>query len=122
MCAGLTANALDVQNGKPSVTNATPSYNTLVNPDITTTTTSTTPPPVTPSSIPTPVTTTEAPLPPAPTETQEEEDEEDEEVEMHVGVTPGAFCKYEGALGRGKNGGTYTCKRSSTDSRLRWRK
>ncbi|MGO4385391.1 HNH endonuclease family protein [Specibacter sp. RAF43] len=37
-------------------------------------------------------------------------------------VSPGAFCSTNGAKGIGKsNGKTYTCKKSSTDTRLRWR-
>ena len=38
-------------------------------------------------------------------------------------VSPGAFCKAAdaGKRGLGANGLTYTCKVSSTDSRLRWR-
>lgn len=38
-------------------------------------------------------------------------------------VSPGAFCaaSAEGTQGVGANGTVYTCKRSATDSRLRWR-
>jgi hypothetical protein len=38
-------------------------------------------------------------------------------------VSPGAFCAagVEGTQGVGTNGTVYTCKRSATDSRLRWR-
>lgn len=38
-------------------------------------------------------------------------------------VSPGAFCAsgLEGTQGVGSNGTIYTCKRSSTDTRLRWR-
>jgi len=37
-------------------------------------------------------------------------------------VTPGAFCSGAGSKGVAKNGHTYTCKTSSTDSRKRWRR
>lgn len=38
-------------------------------------------------------------------------------------VSPGAFCKAAdaGKRGKAKSGKTYTCKRSATDQRLRWR-
>lgn len=57
---------------------------------------------------------TEAPPPPQKTE--------DEEEDIQTGVTPGAFCSHAGAIGRAKNGNLYTCKKSSTDNRLRWRR
>lgn len=37
-------------------------------------------------------------------------------------VYPGAFCSSRGATGVASNGYTYTCKTSSTDDRLRWRR
>ena len=39
-------------------------------------------------------------------------------------VSPGAFCKASaaGTRGVGANGVIYTCKRSATESRLRWRR
>lgn len=36
-------------------------------------------------------------------------------------VTPGAFCSTEGATGVSVSGVIYTCKRSDTEDRLRWR-
>jgi len=69
-----------------------------------------------PSDIPIIIPTTKAAPPPPPQKTEDEEDE------IETGVTPGAFCSHAGALGRGKNGSLYTCKKSSTDDRLRWRR
>jgi hypothetical protein len=37
-------------------------------------------------------------------------------------VYPGAYCSTRGATGVASNGYTYTCKTSSTDDRLRWRR
>ena len=37
-------------------------------------------------------------------------------------VTPGAYCSHKGAKGVSKKGVTYTCKRSATEDRLRWRR
>lgn len=37
-------------------------------------------------------------------------------------VYPGAYCSAKGATGTASNGYTYTCKTSSTDDRLRWRR
>lgn len=39
-----------------------------------------------------------------------------------VTVTPGAFCAPEGATGSSARGVRYTCKRSETDPRNRWRR
>ena len=36
-------------------------------------------------------------------------------------VTPGAFCAPVGAIGNSASGVVYTCKRSATDTRNRWR-